>query len=484
MRLLALDADGRTLFSRRLRDAARGAWSGIAQPLFLFRWGDRVGRWSEVRSLGVATYGGPSLEVDHLRAGAGPRGARSAAPPDGWLAALAFRAAAREAAPEGEDEERDAGPAPRPVRIEAGPVRLLDPAVKEDAAAAARIGQRARHIAAWLDRVAAARGRAARRRAGGGHPRGRPRRREPLPAPARARVARRHWVPAPRGRLHDPGHRAISDDPKLGIDRPVVFHEAVHAVAARRLRIPPGQGPADGLQEGLATYLQFALFPASFDRRQRPAVVERWRPLAEAAKDPGFNDYPGLAGVVAFLVSERPEWLGSLAGSLAHGATFEAAVKAAPGGATIAALDRDWRHWARRTLCDKKAPRHAPPADPGGVELTRAPVAGRAPEGRSPTRSWTRLRTVTEADSLTGAPRGDPAVAVRLGLAVALALVLTRVGGTVMYLLAGERAQPLSWVEWKIAFAVALPVGAALLLVAWRDRPDRSVVRTSSSSSS
>lgn len=80
---------------------------------------------------------------------------------------------------------------------------------------------------------------------------------------------------------------------------------------------------------------------------------------------------------------------------------------------------------------------------------------------------------MTEADSLTGAPRGDPAVAVRLGLAVALALVLTRVGGTVMYLLAGGRAQPLSWVEWKIAFAVALPVGAALSLVAWRDRPDR-----------
>lgn len=361
VRLLALDADGRTLFSRRLRDAARGAWSGIAQPLFLFRWGDRVGRWSEVRSLGVATYGGPSLEVDHLRAGAGPRGARSAAPPDGWLAALAFRVAAREAAPEGEDEERDAGPAPRPVRIEAGPVRLLlDPAVKEDAAAAARIGERARHIAAWLDRVAAAAV-------------------EPLDdAPVEVILAAdpdgvnrflrrlgREWRvdigSPPRGAGYTIQDIAvIPDDPKLGIDRPVVFHEAVHAVAARRLRIPPGQGPADGLQEGLATYLQFALFPASFDRRQWPAVVERWRPLAEAAKDPGFNDYPGLAGVVAFLVSERPEWLGSLAGSLAHGATFEAAVKAAPGGATIAALDRDWRHWARRTLCDKKAPPDAP----------------------------------------------------------------------------------------------------------------------------
>jgi len=365
VRLLALDADGRTLFSRRLREAPRGAWSGAAQPLYLFRWGDRVGRWSEVRAVGVATYGGPSLEVDHLRAGAGDRGARSAAPPEGWLARLAFGAAARDAT-EGEDDEEaraeaEGSPPPRPVRVEAGPVRLLlDPTVKEDAAASARVGERVSRISAWLDRVAASAV-------------------EPVDdAPVEVILAAdadgvnrflrrlgRQWRVGigfpPRGSGYTIQDIAVVPyDPKLGIDRPVVFHEAIHAVVARRLRIPPGHGPADWFQEGLATYLQFALFTGSFDRRQWPAVVERSRPLAEVAKDPVFNDYPGLAGVMAFLVAERPPWVGSLARSLARGATFEEAVKAAPGGGTVAALDRDWRHWARRTLCDKKAPPDAP----------------------------------------------------------------------------------------------------------------------------
>jgi hypothetical protein len=78
-----------------------------------------------------------------------------------------------------------------------------------------------------------------------------------------------------------------------------------------------------------------------------------------------------------------------------------------------------------------------------------------------------------DRDPLSGAERGDPTVAVRLGLAAALSHVLMRMGMSAVWLLAGGRSQPLSWVEWKIAFAVALPVGAALILLAWRDRPGR-----------
>jgi hypothetical protein len=76
-------------------------------------------------------------------------------------------------------------------------------------------------------------------------------------------------------------------------------------------------------------------------------------------------------------------------------------------------------------------------------------------------------------DPLTSAAIGDPFVAVRLGIAVAVAIAIARVAGP--SLAKALRGQPVntSWIDWKVGFGVGLPVGAALTVMAWRDRPNR-----------
>jgi hypothetical protein len=79
-------------------------------------------------------------------------------------------------------------------------------------------------------------------------------------------------------------------------------------------------------------------------------------------------------------------------------------------------------------------------------------------------------------DPLTGSALGDPRVAVRVGIALTGALVIARVGTQAFFCFV--RGQPLKdwWTEWQVAFAVALPLGAPLTVMAWRDRRGRSLV--------
>lgn len=360
--LFALDASGARLFRRPLRAAPRERWSTVGQPLFLWRWSDRVGSWSDVRSVAIVVTGGPSLEVDTLVATAGTRGVHSAAPPPAWLPTLAFTPPREAQRPDGEgdeDEEPAAAPA-LPARLDAGAAQLLvDPSIPPDPAAVERIAARARPLVAWLDRVAA----------GAIAPiDDRPVELLVLADPAAhdrylqrlARQWRVHIRPVGAIGYTLQDIAGVPHDPAWGLDRPMVLHELVHAVVARRLRLRPGRGEADWLQEAFANYLQLSLFPEAFDREGWPAVVERGRPLAEVVKDVDPGDYAALSGLLAFLLAERPAWVGSLARSIAGGKSTAAAVKACPGGATLEALDRDWRHWARRTLCDAKAPPDAP----------------------------------------------------------------------------------------------------------------------------
>lgn len=79
-------------------------------------------------------------------------------------------------------------------------------------------------------------------------------------------------------------------------------------------------------------------------------------------------------------------------------------------------------------------------------------------------------------DPLTGSGLGDPAVAVRLGVALTLALVIARLATSAIFTIIRGRHFDGLTTEWLVAFAAALPLGAALTVMAWRDRPGRPLV--------
>lgn len=83
---------------------------------------------------------------------------------------------------------------------------------------------------------------------------------------------------------------------------------------------------------------------------------------------------------------------------------------------------------------------------------------------------------VADEDPLTGAPLGDPWAAVRVGVAGAAALIVARVVASTLTRALGDPVLGLGWLEdLQLAFAWALPNGAALAVMAWRDRPGRTL---------
>jgi hypothetical protein len=338
LQLRALNAAGAPLFQRRMSDALRG-WSGRNESFARWRWDDLVGRWSDVRAIELVAEGALALEVDHVRLLAGTRGARSALPETAWLDGLAFP---------------DSSSAARPWVREAGALRVVGPPSAPPDEALERSLARLRPLSVWLDRVAAAAVR-------------------PLDdAPVslfvlpdrRAfdafflRVGQEWRVAvglAPMSGYTLQDFCAVTHDPALGLDRPVIIHEATHALVARRLRLPPGSARAGWLHEGLANYVQLALHPSTFDLRQwRRAFVRGvsqeglFRPLSEVVDARVSADrYPQLASLVAFLDAERPGWIGALARGLADGQTTAAALASLK--SSVAALEADWLAWGRMT---------------------------------------------------------------------------------------------------------------------------------------
>lgn len=340
LRLRALDAQGVELFQRRLSDALRG-WSQRREPFAHWRWGDRVGRWADVRALEVEATGAVALELDHVRLLPGARGERSALPDPAWLAQLA--------------SPGDAAPWTHDV----GPFRLvgppaLAPALSSPAGALERAAARLTPLAAWLDRVA-------------------PEALRPiddgpvvvaiLPDAAaygaffaRLGAAWRVVIAPPRGAGYAVQDLcAIVHDTAQGLDRPVIAHEATHALVARRLRLVPGDPRHAWLQEGLANYIQLCLHPESFELRAwRRAFIAGvkddglFRPL-RAVVDGGVSPerYAQLASLVGFLLAERPGWVGALARGLAD--REPVADVLARLGSSLEQLEADWVAWGRAT---------------------------------------------------------------------------------------------------------------------------------------
>jgi hypothetical protein len=158
----------------------------------------------------------------------------------------------------------------------------------------------------------------------------------------------------------------IAHDPQKGLDRPVAIYAATCAAVARRLRLHPGQPRSRWLMQGLSTHLQLALFPGSFERPDWANVFApgggrgRWSAPLRAVLDGDIDRgrYPQLASLMAFLIAERPGWLGPLARASADGEPIDAAL--AKLGSSVEALEADWLRWGRATLVEAPGAEHFP----------------------------------------------------------------------------------------------------------------------------
>jgi hypothetical protein len=158
-------------------------------------------------------------------------------------------------------------------------------------------------------------------------------------------------------------------DAMKGVERPVYFHETVHAVGGRLLRLVPGSRNHSWLQEGMANYLQLCLYPGSIDRAHlvrhfsRPVDPEGrtfFKPLRSliGGRIDGSR-YLQLAVLFAYLVSERVDLLRTLARGIADGETPERLLAAS--GTSFEALEKAWFAWGARTFAGGAAP----PGGPG-----------------------------------------------------------------------------------------------------------------------
>lgn len=355
LRWYALDARNRPLFQRRVDLEPGEKWVRLDEPLRTWRWDNRrVGDWDEVTSVTVVVAA-PDVErvdLDDVRFTGAADEARNA----DWLLDLAFADRPRETAhADGLLVATDAVDAFAPADLN----RLRDDM---------------RRARAWLRRTF---GDAARPT-------------DDVAAPAALLIFKnahdypqfyerlgRAWrvnIAAPRAQGYTVQDVATSTyDPKLGPRRPVYFHEAVHAIVARDLRLLAGHEPHKPLQEGIANFLQVCAHPQSLPRS---AYVKHFaRPI-----DPGgggffkaletlftkpvtTKEYAQLASVIAYLVEREPKLLRDLARGLADGGTATEVIARA--GTTWAKLEAAWFAWGQERFRggNPDAPAFAPPAE-------------------------------------------------------------------------------------------------------------------------
>ncbi|HUT60201.1 MAG TPA: hypothetical protein VNA25_20335, partial [Phycisphaerae bacterium] len=154
--------------------------------------------------------------------------------------------------------------------------------------------------------------------------------------------------------------------------QPVVLHETVHAVVCRELRLLPGAPAHAWLQEGLANYLQLCVYPESLEAdlyakhfSQPIGETTFFRPLKELlGKRVNCCHYAQLASLVAYLLEERPDWLGQIAAGLAAGKQLKAILRSLD--TDIDELQRMWLEWGKRTYCQPN-----PRLEPAGISPCR-----------------------------------------------------------------------------------------------------------------
>ncbi len=350
----AEDGKGRTLFQRRFSFDGGPVWHRIEWPLSLWRWGSScTGRWSEVSRfcLVLESTGRVEVGLDDVRLLPARSFSGGARPDPSWILEIAF------------------GDNPRRVRREDGFLVATDAVEGVSEADLGKVLEVIRPIPRWIERVF---GEAMRPMASS----------DPFvllifeDRPSyrafcgRLGTAWRASISPPRA-----GGYTIQDiatsyyDEKKGIERPVYFHETVHAAAARTLRLIPGTRAHSWLQEGLANYLQLCLYPGSLDREDivrhfstpiDPKGKTFFKPLSQLLTQRiGGSHYLQLATLTAFWIAEKPGWIGAIAQGIAEGREVEAVLEDL--GTDFDALQREWYAWGASVF----APDATPPAGPG-----------------------------------------------------------------------------------------------------------------------
>ncbi|MCX7702684.1 MAG: hypothetical protein N2234_01075 [Planctomycetota bacterium] len=151
---------------------------------------------------------------------------------------------------------------------------------------------------------------------------------------------------------------------KIGVERPVYFHELVHAVIARELRIIVGHPRFSWLQEGIANYLQICLYPESIKREtyitnfSKPISKDGktfFKPLEQLLTKPiSINNYAQLASLIAFLLEKHPDYLDSIASNLVDGKEIPQILSEL--GTSFEKLEEEWMEWGKQAFSPNSKP--------------------------------------------------------------------------------------------------------------------------------
>lgn len=338
LRWLAIDEGNRVLFQRRLTIAHDADWQDLREPLSLWRWDNtRTGDWRDIRRLAlrIETRNAQVL-LDDVRLEPGERGDASAARSDDDLVRLAF--------------------GDRPARRAAGD-GLLVATDQQDRFTDAEL-EALRHDMLRARRfIARVFGPAVR-----------------TTNPTQSVALLIFDTPDSERRFHEglgklwrveiapprSGGYTVQDiststwNERFGTRRPVYLHETVHGLIARDLRLLTGHAPHTWLHEGLASYLQVAVYPDSL----AADVLANGFKLGIGQKDSRFipleelfrsrvqlSDYPQALSVVAYLVEKEPELLRDMATALAGDQAVADALQRR--GMTVDQLQEAWLAWGR-----------------------------------------------------------------------------------------------------------------------------------------
>ena len=342
MRWLALDGEGKAIHQRRFGVQVKQTehWTEFRWPMSEWRWADdRVGEWSDVRSLVLVVEnqrGRVYLDEVNYRPGKADLEQASA-----WLQQIAFDFSE-----------------PGVRTCVEGDVLVATNAVDSLSMQDLRIElRRMKQIDAWFARVFGP----AYRPVKGAAPATMLIFKDATGYAAFYRRLGEAWnekiVPPSSAGYTVQDIAASTYNAEFGIHRPVYIHEAVHAMAARDFRLLNGLPRAAWLHEGLANYVQIAMYPASVDPRTYatnfatpidPKGKGVFVPLKVLFAGPvEAVHYAQAASVVAFLLEKHPDWTGTITRGLADGQDIGAAMK--PCGTTVTDLEREWFEWGGKT---------------------------------------------------------------------------------------------------------------------------------------
>ncbi len=350
LRWNVLDKDKNQIWQRMFKMDGGKGWQKVEWPLYLWRWANgRTASWSEAKYLVLnIEEGAGDVKLDDIRFLHGDKGEKSAFPEPDWVAKVAFTGKFRSLNEKG--------------------VFIATDAMEElDEAALKKMSEKITPILEWIKATF----KTARRPINEG-------------VPVSLLVFKdqggykkfyerlgKQWnvsIGAPGAGGYTVQDIAASTySARYGADRPVYFHELVHAIASRELRLLPGQRRHSWLQEGFANYLQLCLYPKSLGRKvfidnfSRPITKRSFfRPLSELlTMRISGRQYAQLASLVAFLDQKHQNWLDKIALGIADGKDISKVLEGLE--LTFDSLQEKWMEWGKKVF----APDADPPEGPG-----------------------------------------------------------------------------------------------------------------------